>query len=427
MIAPLAQTITAPGINPEDNCNIRINYQDADIRAVIEEMVVISRNAILIDPSVNGTITLETPNDFAICPDEAWALFQDLLRQNGFVATPQDDGRYVVVPITIAQRTAGPVGSANTSLERGGVVTRIFRLQNVNAQEAARNIAQITSEGAIATAIRSNNTLLVVDNTSNMKRISDVLADLDRDTRIFRTIKLENASARDVSIVLQGVAQNLSDENGSISTQISIVPIDASNSILVRAEPQMISNLVSVVEELDLQGVNSSEVSVIPLRHGNAEEIVTVLRETTTPSHSGSASGAGTPISINSATGGVITAYGPTNAIIIKGDTAFRREVQKIVEQLDIRRAQVLVEAIIVDISDTTAREIGVQYFLSGTGNSNSTVPFSAVMQIALRQDLVMYCKQLLLAPCWVFPVLALAALALLEGRTVTVTFLPRY
>ncbi len=355
----------------QENCNIRIDYKDADISAVITQMSIDTGRAILVDRNINGRVNLQTPPDFLVCRDEAWELFQDMLRINGYAATPQGNGRYRIVPITQAQRSPGPVGN---DAEGGSVVTRIFRLQFIDAQEAARNIAQINSEGAVASAIRSNNALLVVDTAANMARIAKVLEGLDKDSRDFKSIALKNATAREVASTLREVAQNLSEEGGSNAGRVSIVPVDTSNSILIRAEPATMTNLINVIRELDLQGEESNDISVIALKHADAEEILPLLREIATsgntPNTGGGNNGGG-----NGASRSVISSYAATNSIIVKGDAVLRRELETIIEQLDVRRAQVLVEAIIVDISDVTARELGVQYFLSGSGNG--FVPFT--------------------------------------------------
>jgi len=354
----------------EDVCDISVDYVDTDIRAVIKEMAINTGRAISVDRSVNGQISLQTPPGFTVCRDEAWRLFQDLLRQNGFVATPQDDGRYSIVPINQAQRRAGPVGNGD---DQGGLITRIFRLEHIDAQEAARNIAQINSEGAVATAIRSNNSLIIVDNTSNMARIAEVIKSLDVDARAFKTISLQYASARDVAVVLGNVAQNLTQEGGGNGSRISITPVDVSNSLLIRAEPTLMAQLTQVIGELDRQDESSNDIAVIGLKHADVEEVLPLLRELLgqrVSQNVGTAAG-GNPG--GATTPSVISAYAPTNSIIVNGDNILRREVETILSQLDIRRAQVLVEAIIVDISDSTAREIGVQYFIGGDNIPVST------------------------------------------------------
>ncbi|MEO1150422.1 MAG: type II secretion system secretin GspD [Pseudomonadota bacterium] len=355
-----------------ENCTIKFNFDGgADLQALITQMARDTGRTVTIDRSVNGKVNIRAPEDATMCPDEAWAAFQNILRINGFVATPVDDMKYNIIPLSQGQRAPGPVGGTAGD---GGLITQIFRLQYIDAQDAARNIALINSEGAVATAIRSSNSLMVVDSPANVQRFAQILSELDRDTREFRTVLLVNASAREVARVLTDVAKDLAEENGSAANRVSVVPVDASNSLLIRAEPRVMTKLANVIRELDRAGAASTEVAVIPLRHADAEEILPLLRETM---GSGQAN-TGTPTPNGGGVSGgrqVISAYAATNSIVVRGDAVLRREVESIIQQLDVRRAQVLVEAIIVDISDSTAREVGVQYFISGSGDS--FVPFS--------------------------------------------------
>ena len=359
-----------------ENCTIKFNFDGgADLQALITQMARDTGRTVTIDRSVNGKVNIRAPEDATMCPDEAWSAFQNILRINGFVATPVADMKYNIIPLAQGQRAPGPVGTNDGD---GGIVTQIFRLQYIDAQEAARNLALINSEGAVVTAIRSSNSLLVVDSTANMERIAKVLKDLDRDTREFRTVSLINASARDVARVLGDVAQDLAEENGSAVGRVSVVPVDTSNSLLIRAEPRVMYKLANVIRELDRAGESSTEISVIALKHADAEDMLPLLQEMFGNGSSVGATGSPAPGGGASTSGGgrqVISSYIATNAIVVRGDAVLRREVEAIVQQLDVRRAQVLVEAIIVDISDSTAREIGVQYFLSGSGDS--VVPFS--------------------------------------------------
>ncbi|MEM1192564.1 MAG: type II secretion system secretin GspD [Pseudomonadota bacterium] len=355
-----------------ENCNIKFNFDGgADLQALITQMARDTGRTVTIDRSVNGKVNIRAPEDVTMCPDEAWAAFQNILRINGFVATPIDDMKYNIIPLSQGQRAPGPVGRSDGD---GGLVTQIFRLQYIDAQDAARNIALINSEGAVATAIRSSNSLMIVDSPANVQRFAQILSQLDRDTREFRTVLLVNASAREVARVLTDVAQDLAEENGSAASRVSVVPVDASNSLLIRAEPRVMTKLANVIRELDRAGAASTEVSVIPLRHSDAEEMLPLLQATLGNGRTNTEG----PTPSGGGTGGqqVISAYAPTNSIVVRGDAVLRREVESIIQRLDVRRAQVLVEAIIVDISDSTAREVGVQYFISGSGDS--FVPFSA-------------------------------------------------
>lgn len=344
-------------------CGAEINYDDADIRAVVDEIAIRTGRTFLLDPRVQGRVTVKSAPGGQLCADEAWDLFQAMLRVNGFTATPVGAGKFKIVPVQEGPRSAGPVGDGSG----GDIVTEIVRLRFVDAREAAANISQITSERGVVAPVRSGNSLIIVDTADNVARLREVLAQIDRDSTVYRTIPLSNASAAEVARVVGNLAQEISAE-GAQRGQLSVVPIDASNSVLVRAEPGLMTRIEGVIRELDRMGAAKSDLSVIHLSNADAEEMAPLLREVAeaqTASAEGQTTGRRVAISFHK----------PTNAIIINGDADIQRTLQNVIAQLDVRRAQVLVEAIVVEVSDTTARELGVQYFISGTGGSR--VPFS--------------------------------------------------
>ena len=349
----------------QDNCGEALNYEDADIRAVIDEIAIRTGRTFLLDPAVQGRVTVKSPPNGGLCADEAWELFQAMLRVNDFVATPVGDGKYRIVPLQEAARTSGPVGEGKGS----DLTTQIVRLSYIDAREAAANLAQIIGNNAVVSPVRSGNAVIIVDTADNVARIREVLRQLDRDITIYRTIPLNFASAGEIARLVRELAQEMSEENGGRST-FSVVAVDASNSLLIRAEPSLMRRLELVIGELDQYGRSSSELTVIPLKHADAEEIAPLLEEVA--NKAGGASGE------QASSGGraSISFHKPTNSIIVNGDLNIQRTLQGVITQLDVRRSQVLVEAIIVEVSDTTAKELGVQYFL--TGSEANGVPFSA-------------------------------------------------
>ena len=349
-----------------EDCASELNYDEADIRAVVDEIAVRTGRTFLLDPRVTGRITVKSPPGGQLCADEAWELFQAMLRVNGFAATPIGALKYKIVPVQDAPRSAGPVGGG----EGGDLVTEIVRLQFVDAREAAANLSQIINERGVAAPVRSSNAVILVDTADNMVRLKEVLAQIDRDMTVYRTIPLNNAAAADVVRVVSGLAKEISEEGGGQTSQISVVPVEASNSVLIRAEPAMINKLSAVIAELDRMGGAKSDLSVISLNHADAEELAPLLREIANSQASGGAEGQ--PAGPQRAN---ISFHKATNSVIISGDADIQRTLQSVIAQLDVRRAQVLVEAIIVEISDSTARELGLQYFITGT--KGSRVPFS--------------------------------------------------
>ncbi len=351
------------GAAAQENCGESLNYEDADIRAVIDEIAIRTGRTFLLDPAVQGRVTVKSPPNGGLCADEAWELFQAMLRVNDFVAAPVGDGKYRIVPLQEAARTAGPVGEGTGS----DLTTQIVRLNYVDAREAAANLAQIIGNNGVVSPVRSGNAVIIVDTADNVERIRQVLTQLDRDMTVYRTVPLKHASAGEIARLVRELAQEITEENGGRATY-SVVAVDASNSLLIRAEPSLMRRLELVIGELDQYGEATSELTVVHLNHASAEELAPLLEEVANNARTaGAAEGA---VAGNRAT---VSFHKPTNSIIINGDANIQRTLQNVISELDVRRPQVLVEAIVVEISDTAARELGVQYFLTG-----DNIPFTA-------------------------------------------------
>ncbi len=346
----------------QENCSGALNLEDTDIREVVDEIALRTGRKFVLDPRVQGSVTIKSGPDSQLCPSEAWELFQAALRVGGFTAAPISGNNYRIIPAQEGARSAGPVGQG----ERGDIVTQIVRLHHVDAREAAANLAQLVGERGVVAPVRSSNALIIVDTSENIVRLQGVLSEIDRDTSTSRTFPLQYASAGEVAQILTNLANDTSEEGGRPS-RMSIVPVEASNSVLIRAEPSILNRLAQVVAELDRIGEANSGLSVISLNHGDAEEIAILLREV--ENAQSETEGTTRP-------GATISFHKPTNSIIISGNADIQRTLKSVIAQLDVRRAQVLVEAIIVEVSDNTARELGIQYFLTGTEGNN--VPFSA-------------------------------------------------
>ncbi len=368
LVVLLSVAIAFLGVaSAQENCGEELNYEDADIRAVIDEIAVRTGRTFLLDPAVQGRVTVKSPPAGGICADEAWELFQAMLRVNDFVATPIGAGKFRIVPLQEAARSAGPVGGDGRGSD---LVTQIIRLRYVDAREAAANLAQIIGNNGVVSPVRSGNAVILVDTADNVIRLRRVLSELDKDPTIFRTITLEYARASDVARVVTDLAREISEDQGASKSTVSVVPVEASNSLLVRAEPTLMRRIESVIAELDKFGENTSDLTVVALSHADAEEMAVLLTEVANSAPNPSGEG------VTTRDRATISFHKPTNSIIINGDADIQRTLQNVIGELDVRRPQVQVEAIIVDISDNLARDLGIQYFL--TGNTDSGIPFSA-------------------------------------------------
>ena len=253
----------------------------------------------------------------------------------------------------------------------------------------------VSRDGAI-TASRSS--IVVSDFADNIARIRQVLARIDMDSSATRVVGLHNAGAREIAAALAELAPD----------GVSVVPVDSSNAIAFRGDAAAVAQLIRIAEELDRRAASGSEIRVVFLQHADAEQLLPVLQQLlgqapTQPAapqrmrRSGATGGAGgagggapaavapppAPASAAASGGGqatgargaVVTRFEGANAIVISASPDLQRSLGEVIRQLDVRRQQVLVEAIIVEISDTAAQQLGVQLFLSGLRGSN--IPFA--------------------------------------------------
>jgi general secretion pathway protein D len=376
----------------QEGCGEALNLEDADIRSVVDEIAIRTGKKFVLDPRVQGRVSIKSGPNGGLCADEAWELFQAALRVTGFTAAPISGDSYRVIPIQEGSRAAGPVNES----EPGNFVTQIVRLNHIDSREAAANLAQLVSERGVVAPVRSGNAVILVDVADNVSRLQRVLSQLDRDTTVYRTIPLENASAAEVARVLTNLAREISEEGQPGAGSVSVVPVAGSNSVLVRAEPVILSRLVGVVAELDRIGKAQSDLSVITLNHADAEDMSKLLKELATAQAQAAAADGAAPAPSGPSRAN-ISFHKSTNSVIISGDADIQQTLRKVVQQLDVRRAQVQIEAIIVEVSDTTARALGVEYFLAPLDGKQ--VPFTATNFSGVTPNILAAAGALLLDP----------------------------
>jgi general secretion pathway protein D len=366
-----------------------LNLRDADIRAFIQDAARVTGRTFVIDPRVQGKVSVVT--DRPLSRSEYFEVFLATLRANGLVAVPIAGGGFRVQPVEGAAAQPGRVGSGGVS--SNNFVTEVFRLRNIDAQSAVDTLRPLVSASGSVTANRTGNAVVIADYADNVRRIRDLLNRIDRDSAATRVVALSNAGAREIATSLQQLVVGQGGEGGRGPT-VSVVAIDSSNSIALRGDPTTVARLVEVAQDLDRRAARGTEIRVIFLEHAEAEKLVPVLQQLVgqgsgalagaqvSAPNSGNAAPAAVPASlpVPLATGGrgnaVIARYEGANAVIIAGSADVQRMLGEVVRQLDTRREQVLVEAIIVEISDTAARNLGVQFLLGGKPGSG--VPFAA-------------------------------------------------
>ncbi|HYJ84313.1 MAG TPA: secretin N-terminal domain-containing protein, partial [Allosphingosinicella sp.] len=381
-----------------------VNFREADIRAFIEDAARVTGRTFIVDPAVSGKVSVVTQRPLS--RSEYFELFLSTLRANGLMAVPLQGGAFRIQPIASGAAAGGRVASRGSA---NNFVTEIIRTRSIDAAQALEALKPLVSREGSITA--SRNSIVVADFADNVARIRAVLRSIDRDTSNSRIVALRNAGAREIATSLNALMEG-SSPGGRSAT---IVPVDSSNSIAIRGDAASVARLAAMAEELDRRAATGTEIRVIFLQHADAAQLLPVLQQllgqpvtqpppspglsssreegatSTTTTRSGGArqpirttttteapapdSAAATGLSIFGPRGAVVTRFQGANALVIAASTDVQRQLGEVIRQLDTRREQVLVEAIIVEISDNAAKKLGVQLLLAGLGGSN--IPFA--------------------------------------------------
>ena len=340
-----------------------INLKDADIRAFIEDMSVLTGKTFIVDPRVTGTVTVTSQDKLS--KSEVFSVFMDVLRVRGFTAIPTSSGAYRVTLIQGAAQDA-PVQSGRRIT--GAFVTEILQLKHGNASNAAKLIKPIMHSQGRLTSTPGGRVLVITDYPENLAKARKIIAAMDVNDAVIETIALRNINARDAKDAvsqLMGTGEPQIRNNVVVGEIVKAVAIEATNTIVLRGDPASVAQLKAMILRMDQDSVlQRSQVSVIALRYANGEDIMAVL-EKILPTFEDK---------LNTGQKPNVAHEAGSNSLIISANPKVQESLESVIRRLDVRRPQVLVEAIIVEISDTAAEDLGVQFLLAG--NENSALPF---------------------------------------------------
>ncbi|MDQ8755667.1 type II secretion system secretin GspD [Sphingosinicella sp. LHD-64] len=398
----IALALSAAAVTPVAPASAQyvLNLREADVRAFIQDASRVTGRTMIIDPAVQGRVSVVTERPLS--RSEYFELFLSTLRASGYVAVPSAGGALRIQPVAGASASAPLGGSGRAS--PSGFVTEILRVRRIEAAQAIEALRPLVSRDGSITA--SRNSIIVSDFADNVRRVRQALAQIDVDSGVTRVVGLDNAGAREIAAALADLAPE----------GVSVVPIDSANSIALRGDAASVSQLAGIAQDLDRRAASGSEIRVVFLEHADAEQLLPVLQTllgqtptepaptpqrrgrspstmiggtngtgggnrtmtgdsstaTPAPAASGGAPTGQAPIVARNA---VVTRFAGANAIVIAATPDVQRTLGEVVRQLDVRRQQVLVEAVIAEISEGAARQLGVQLFLAGLRGSN--IPFA--------------------------------------------------
>jgi general secretion pathway protein D len=410
---PVPAVPAARGRSTTDSV-IHLNFRDADILQIVNLMSELTGKNFLVDDKVKGKVTIIAPKPVSL--DEAYQVFLSLLEIQGFTVVPQGPINKIVPSREVKERPLPTTidGQRPPSSTSDEFVTQLIPLEHAESNEIRALLTPLVSKQSSLLAYPPTNTLIFTDVSSNISRLLKIIRALDVESpaAILKVITLKHASAEQIAaslqVALEGLVQMGSADGETTPTpQVrrarattapqpatkapKIIPDSRTNSLVVIATPVDMASAENLVAKLDIPTPEGrGQVHVYYLAHANAEELAKVLtaqagelarttggRDTpgtttrtpvrrpttpTTPTTPATPAAATTPTSATTPTGVIIVADKPTNSLVITAPPEAYAALKGIIEKLDVRRSQVLVESLIAEVTLDRAQALGVEW-----------------------------------------------------------------
>ena len=386
---PAARTPVAPAIAGAPRAGeVVLNFQGADLQAVVKAMSQMTGRNMLIDPRVRGQVTIVSARPMPVAA--GYQIFLSALKTQGFTAVEGPGDAVRIIPVAEA-KAAAPVNEQDGP-PRGGeqVVTHVVIGQHVAVAQLQNVLRPLMSPTSQLSVYDPANALIITDYADNVRRLLRIIERVDQPTSTDVTvIPVQHASAIDLAelvvrlsgtgVATPGVPGVPPGQIAAGGDRFSVVPDGRTNSILLRSDnPGRIALLRSLIERLDVPARAIGSTRVIYLKHAEATKLVEVLRGLLSASAAGApgqtAAPGGRP---GGAAPSLIQADEATNSIIINASDTVYNNLRLVIEQLDVRRAQVYVEALIVEMTADAANELGIQW-AGGTQRGSATIGAAA-------------------------------------------------
>ncbi len=365
VLALLLCLLDAGQLRAATGTTITPNYKDADIRQVIEAVGEVTGKNFILDPRVKAQVTMLSVTPMS--PDAFYEAFLSILSVYGFVAVPAGDV-IKILPDANARQMPG------AELESGGgrrpddIVTRVIAVQNVAAAQLVPILRPLIPQYGHLAAHPPSNLLIISDRASNVDRMAHIIARIDQAAdQDYEVIRLEHASATEIVKLVGALNQGAQQGEGAGGPRITVVADERTNSVLITGAKDDRLRYRALITHLDTPLEEGGDTQVRYLRYTNATDLATKLQSQY--SGTGAQAAAGKDAAPPAQRGEIgIWADDSTNALVITAPPKIMKSMMAIIDKLDIRRAQVLVEAVIVEVTSDRAAELGVTW---AVGNAN--------------------------------------------------------
>lgn len=336
----------SPALAQSDNSHV-LNFSDADIRVVITAVAEMTDRTIVIDPQVAGRVSVISNQ--ALSDDALYEVFLSVLAVHGFTALEQGDILRIVPDAKAKQDGRVPVDAMRAQGDEP--LMRILAMQHVRASEVVDLLRTLVPQSAYLAHHEASNVIIVSDRAASVRRIQSIVERLDAVShQELEPIVLTHADASEVVDLIRRLYPNASQEQA--------VADQRTNTVILSGDPSRRLRLRTLITHLDTPLSVDGRTQVVYLRYATASDLVTVLRDMLPTRAEGEDAQTR------------IQAHEPTNSLVISATPSVFRTIESVIKQLDIRRAQVQVEAIIAEVAVDTSQELGIQWQGFSSGDS---------------------------------------------------------
>lgn len=366
------------------------SFKNADIEEFINTVGKNLSKTIIIEPSVRGKINVRSYD--LLNEEQYYQFFLSVLDVYGFAVVPMDNGVLKVVRSKDAKTSAIPVVDETNPGIGDEMVTRVVPVRNVSVRELAPLLRQLNDNAGGGNVVHydPSNVLLITGRAAVVNRLVEVVRRVDKagDQEV-DIIKLRYASAGEMVRLVTNLNKDGNTQGGNTSLLLApkVVADERTNSVVVSGEPKARARIIQMVRQLDRDLQSQGNTRVFYLKYGKAKDMVEVLKGVSTSIEADKKGGGATAGGGNASIGGgklAISADETTNALVITAQPDVMAELEQVVAKLDIRRAQVLVEAIIVEIADGDGLNLGVQWANTNGGGTQFTNAGPGIGSVAI-------------------------------------------
>ena len=341
----------------------RINLKNADIREFVTQVSTITGKSFIIDPRVKGNVTVIS--SASITAPGVYELFLSVLRVHGYAAVPNGDVIKIVQQV-LAKQSSNPRDFFNNQVSEE-LITSVIPVRNSPAADLVKILRPLIPQYGHIAGIDSPNALIISDHAENVARMAKMIERIDvSENQTIEIINLNEAWVEDMVELLKEIAPDQIGSSAKGPNKISIVGSARTNSLIVKGEKETVGKIVDLINRLDVPANSSGSTQVIRLAHSDASEMAELLGNIINTEKT-----AGNENTVKAS----IQADEALNALVIRAAPSTMLEIKDIIDKLDLRRLQVLIEAAIVEVTADFTRQLGTELFVANTSPNNKTIP----------------------------------------------------